>query len=574
MSSPRSTAASARDVAPREVVAAQPATLNVLLYPEQLPGASYPEQTNPRYSAASGKWGACFSGGGPRSCAASLGQMRGLAAAGVLPFIGAISCVSGGTWFGSAFTYARGSSVTELLGAYLEPQQITLDDIASVAPACLGAGLLNLSNAQLALFAAIELAWGTPHDKLWSRLINDTLLLPFGIASTSQYLSLDGTTVAAIVARNRSLSSADFLVQNADRPFFIAGGTYITQSPVLSPSGDLAPRPGTVSALERVSADIANLPGQQYGPFEYTAAYAGEPQLTLGQSGPFGGGFVENVGFAQQAPSAPPVNDVVTVGTSAYRFLLSDVAGSSSSAFASAVVEIGIPSVAPQFNYFAPQSAGTTPGRSVTIGDGGILENVGIVPLLRRGYRVVFAFVNSPYPIGSPDDGCVDGIDGQISRLFGHIPKSDFGNSQNTQIFPTAQWPALVKGLKAARAAGGTTVFADRYRIEQPNPFAIPPYPDAEPVQVFWLYNDLNQRWFDALPQPVRDLIGDRNLYYPLWNLPHFWTVFQNPTELLWYSPQQINLLAHMWAYAVKTGFTTSGAPFGFPLASEATAPI
>src|SRR5262252_4477814 len=83
-------------------------TRNACVYPiAQPPTGPYPEQSNPRYSAAAGLCAACFSGGGPRSFAASLGQMRGLHAAGVLPLLGAISCVSGGSWFGLPFSFAR-----------------------------------------------------------------------------------------------------------------------------------------------------------------------------------------------------------------------------------------------------------------------------------------------------------------------------------------------------------------------------------------------------------------------------------------------------------------------------------
>ncbi|MGD0050263.1 MAG: hypothetical protein ABSD03_00380 [Vulcanimicrobiaceae bacterium] len=555
--------------AARPAETAQPATLNVQINPTSLPNARYPEQSNPRFSAAAGRWGACFSGGGPRSCAASLGQMRGLVAAGAFSRVGAISCVSGGSWFGSVFTYATQYTDAQLLGTYLEPGAITLANIASVPSECIGSGLLNMTNTALVAVAAIEYLLGTPADKIWSRLMNAALLFPFGAGSTETYLALDATTVDAIVARNPNLTPGSFVTQRPDRPFFIAGGTHIAVAPTVSPTGDLGARPGTDVAFQLATQAVADLPGQYYEQFEYTASYAGDQQFSTNR-GPFGGGFVENVGFAQQAPTAPPRGDIVSVATNKYRFLLSDVIGSSSSAFASVAVEIGIKAAAPQFDYFSPQRAGSDPGRIVTIGDGGILENVGIVPLLHRGYRVIFAFVNSAYPVGSLDSGCVDGIDGQISRLFGFIPPNDFGNSQNTQIFPSAQWPAVAAGLKRARAAGGPVVFADTYSVVPNNPFGIPPYPNGGTVQVFWLYNDLNQRWYDALQAPVQNAIQDRSAQYALWNLPAFYTVFQNPPSLLWYSPEQVNLLAHMWAYSVKTGFANPAEPFGIPFSEEA----
>jgi hypothetical protein len=567
-----STFDAAKEAAARTPEAPQSATLNVRIIPTRLPNAVYPEQSNPRFSAAAGRWGACFSGGGPRSCAASLGQMRGLVAAGAFSRIGAISCVSGGSWFGSMFTYATNYTDAQLLGTYLDPGAITLTNIASIPSECIGSGLLNLSNTALGTIALIEYALGTPADKIWSRLMNATLLVPFGVGSGETYVALDAAQVDAIVARNPGLSRSSFVTQRPDRPFFIAGGTHIAVTPTVAPAGDLGARPGTDVTAQLANATVASLPGQHYEQFEYTASYAGDQQFSTDR-GPFGGGFVENVGFAQRAPTRPPQGDIVSVATNQYRFLLSDIIGSSSSAFASVALEIGIKAAVPQFDYFSPQRAGSDPGRIVPIGDGGILENIGIVPLLHRGYRVIFAFVNSAYPVGSLDTGCVDGIDGQISRLFGFIPQNDFGNSQKTQIFPSAQWLAVAAGLKRARAAGGPVVFADSYRILPDNPFGIPPYPNGGTVQVFWLYNDLNQRWYNALQAPVQNAIQDRSADYPLWNLPAFYTVFQNTGLLLWYSPEQINLLAHMWAYSVKTGFANLAEPFDIALTEEAAVP-
>jgi hypothetical protein len=531
----------------------QPPVLNVRVFPETLPDATYPEQSNPKYSAASGKWGACFSGGGPRACAAALGQMRGLYVADAVQYLGAISCVSGGSWFGAPFCYSTMFTDAELLGEYLDPNQITLGNIAAVQPYCIGTGLLNLGNINLAYIGTRALLRGIPADKLWSRMMNAALLAPFTVDGTDRYVALDQDDVDAIIARNTELSKNSFYTLRPSAPYFIAGGTYIGSAPSIAPSGDLHARPGTAPLADIANAATASLPGQVYRTFEYTAAYTGTPQRFSDPGRTFGGGYVENTGFATGAPAAPPRNGIVSAGTKKYPFLLSDMIGSSSSAFASVAVELGVPAIAPRFDYWSPATAGTETAKTETIGDGGILENIGIVPLLRRGYRTILAFVNSPYPIGSTDDGCVDGVDGQISRLFGLIPANDFGNSQNTQIFARAKWQAVANGLAAAKAAGGPTTYADTYAIEPNNPFGIPPYPGDGEVRIVWLYNDLNQRWYNQLPSDVQAAIQNQWTIYPLYNLPNFWTVGQNYGMLLYYTPEQINLLAHMWAYTVKT---------------------
>ena len=49
--------------------------------------------------------GVAFSGGGTRSAAAVVGQLRGLKAIGILDSVKYISAVSGGTWGSAPFTF-------------------------------------------------------------------------------------------------------------------------------------------------------------------------------------------------------------------------------------------------------------------------------------------------------------------------------------------------------------------------------------------------------------------------------------------------------------------------------------
>ena len=121
-----------------------PSTLKAKLYPSQ-PTSYFPELENPRYQPASHPFGVCFSGGGTRSFSASLGQMRGLKALGLLDTVGAISCVSGGTWFSTLFSYAPTSiNDSTLLGPLLTPSEITLENLAQLDPRCLASPIPHI----------------------------------------------------------------------------------------------------------------------------------------------------------------------------------------------------------------------------------------------------------------------------------------------------------------------------------------------------------------------------------------------------------------------------------------------
>jgi hypothetical protein len=113
-----------------------PSTLRARIYPTTdgagipLPDFQFPEFAHPRYRPETHPIGVCFSGGGPLSASAAMGQMRGLAALGLIDQIGAISAVSGGAWFSTIFNYAPVSIAdATLLGEIIEPAAITVVNI-------------------------------------------------------------------------------------------------------------------------------------------------------------------------------------------------------------------------------------------------------------------------------------------------------------------------------------------------------------------------------------------------------------------------------------------------------------
>jgi hypothetical protein len=496
----------------------------------------YPEQKNSRYQPASHPFGVCFSGGGPRSFSASLGQMRGLINLGLIDSIGAISCVSGGTWFGAMFSYAPNNiKDSTLLGLMLDPGQITLDNLAEINPLCIGTPITNMNNrnilASIAKFISHhEKFKNPPLNHIYSRMLNDLMLSPFQLDSEDTFFSLDAETIQNIVCQNPALKASNFYTMRPNRPYFIAGATQIY------PEGR----------------------GEVLRHFEYTPLYTGTPQL-FNQIGPgkqdFGGGYVESFAFDTQTPSMSGEANYLTAPTPDPIFLLSDVMGSSGAAPGIIMDFLKQPELFPEFNYWPVIKAGQEPSTSYSFVDGGNLENTGIVPLLRRQYPVILAFVNSDLPIGSNSSQCIDGISAEISQLFGLTPKLTL-NKQNIQIFETDKFAALAQGLKDAKSKGKPTCYCDQYTIKPDNQFGIPSYPGTGEVTVTWFYNDINAEWKSQLSPSVQGLLNSTDKTNYLLNFPNYKTVCQNKDrlgidELLLLTSQQINLLAHMWCYTV-----------------------
>jgi hypothetical protein len=77
---------------------------------------------------------------------------------------------------------------------------------------CLGAAIHNLSNDNLGTFLLIQygcyLAKGIPFNKIWARVLNDTILLQYGLGNTSELFTLDQQTLGAIKRTEIGMSDA------------------------------------------------------------------------------------------------------------------------------------------------------------------------------------------------------------------------------------------------------------------------------------------------------------------------------------------------------------------------------
>ncbi len=531
-----------------------PPTLQAQRYPYR-PGEPFPEFVYARYHPAHHPFGVCLSGGGIRAAVAAWGQLRGLQALGLLDAVGAISCVSGGAWCTAIWSYAPVDiDDATLLGPVLEAAALTPVALAELDPRTVVAPFTQSTTDRIVklktdLMTATIQAQTQPFDRVYSRLLNELLLKPFGLADPYTLFTLNEEERAHILATNPALTVDSFYLMRPDRPFLIAG---ITQE---WPVGDL-------DGLRQV---------------ESTPLYTGLPQLFphRGVDGAtLGGGYIDTFAFDSDTPIQQNA-DVVTVATPAPLYLLSDLLGATSSAPGILLNQLHEPKWFPQFRYWSPAQPDVAAAYSFI--DGAALDNLGIIPLLRRQYPIILAFVNGGQPVGSDSPFTVEGIDHAIARLFGYMPEAVFGSQRSTQIFPQEKFQPLRDALHAAKAAGRAAIYVDSYPIVQPNPFDLPPYPataEQKPsentpsentpsanspgeVTVVWFHEDRSQRWFDELPESVRLLFESADPANDLRNFPHFDGVAQNRNQLgipqlFQLTPVQINLLAHICCDIVR----------------------
>jgi hypothetical protein len=541
------------------------------------PQPQYPELSDPRYNPATRPLAVCFSGGGPRSYAASIGQMRALRSLPLYDKIGAISVVSGGSWFGSLFTFARPTTIPDdqLLGAYVKPGDITMKGISTVPHTCIGFGLTQANNKRIFDAIAGALLRGTPSNRLYARMLNAIYCEPFQIDDVDMFFTLDNAAVNAIMANNPTLATANFHVCRPNRPYLVAGAT-------------------------QVYPTDKNLVMRH---FEYSPLYDGTEQLFPNgtSNGDFGGGFIQNFAMDSSAPQKPDAQGLVTVSAPLHRFTISDMMGSSGAAPGSILDALGLPSLFAEFHYWPPGGAGAAPDptmQKMSIVDGGDLENTGIVAMLRRKYPVIVCCVNTSTPMNAdwknnPTKGTYEGIDQQISALFGFRAATTTASreireravemmagpapvammqmsadaqtpealrfsvpQQDIQVFPQEEWTPVQKGLQAALAGGGPVFYIGRHTIFPDNPFGIEPYPGDGKVTVIWLYNQKIANWVSKLQPEVQTFLSSTDKRNYMVNFPNYETVFQNKDllgipELLLLTPEQVNLIADMWAWAI-----------------------
>lgn len=514
---------------------AHPIRLKAQVY-STIASFQFPEQQFSRYQPSQQPIGVCFSGGGGRSTSASLGQMRGLHALGLLDSIGCLSTVSGGTWFSVLFNYAPAEfDDTTLLGAIIEPEEITVENLAYIDPHTIAAPMTAMTGNNL-LFEArhilrtITFSDTASFNRFYSRLLNEAMLKPFALDHPHKSFTLNEQSQQQISRHNPSLTADDFYLMRDNRPYLVCGATQFY------PTG-----PDNVMRL-----------------FEYTPLYCGMARFFAGeghQASDLGGGYIESFAFDSVAPLQIESSGLVTLTTPEPLFLLSDMLGSSSAAPGMMLNHYNIPELMPKFNLWSLVGQEKQDAFNYSIVDGANLENLGLIPLLRRHYPTILAFVNSGSPLGEDNSVSINGIDSSIGRLFGFQLQNNF-KQQDVQVFPSEQFEPLAVGLKAAREKGELPLYVDSYEIMQPNAFDIPSYPGDGKVKVVWFYNDLNETWLNKLSPEVKTLLQSSHPTNRLDNFPHFLTVGQNQTEdgapeLLYYSAEQINLLSHMWCYNI-----------------------
>jgi hypothetical protein len=480
-----------------------------------------------------------FSGGGSRSAAATLGELRGLRDSGWLTRVRYVAAVSGGSWAAVPFVYSP-LSLEELLGSPQKPGDLTVDMFGRKSPA---PGRLGEAIARSSLLPGASIEAGDRisqtrlqgeyakiaklgfnrlkgvdadrDEKTYARLLDRIFLKPLlsdsrmGLTPAPLFSWTD-RTVSDINTVNKDrdafeINAVQFGLAAKDRPFLIALGAAVIKNPA-----------GGFPTL---------------APVEYTPMYSGVRQ----QFGDHvGGTYVWSFAYdaaqtmLERADSGGRTG-VIAIGPAGATstFSLADVIASSGAApqlhlLIDTVQERADPLLR-QFATFFPhyrnisvragsaQSTGST--ELLPHGDGGFVDNLGLLPLLARHVKNVIVFVNSPVPHRRET---------QLPSYFWASGKPNgSGTKRLNVVFPSEYWDTLMDGLDAAFDSGGPAVYCS----EKPWPvlgnkfYNVQPY---EGVNICWVYNEDSgkaykttgeSKWRAELQEPVRAaLFGEEKI--------------------------------------------------------------
>lgn len=486
--------------------------VNARIFPAATADFVYPENEIPELRSKN-NWGLAFSGGGTRSASLTLGQLRGLKHLQILDKFRYCSSVSGGTWGLTPFIFLDSSiDDDEFLGPYKSPKEITVADLKADSPKSM-ASAISRSIIIKDIFKHIIRGEG---DELFSRIIGDIFLKPF-LLSENIFFTLNDSTLEQILHNNENLTQNDFYtVSHTDRPFLIVN----------------------VTVLRNIELRI---------PFEMTPLYCGIKKAYLNagsqQKLDIGGGYIEPHGFDSDAPETI-TQQPVRVRLNRNRLCISDMLGSSGAAPAD-IFRRFLPEthIFPNFSYWSPLAKGKKlKEKGYDFGDGGLLENLGVMPLLRRKVEKIIVFVNGKTPVEKLENGEFI-ISDSIPALFMKIKNQHGDKDYDKNIVldnSGNEYQAMANDLLEKQRFGKPTIHIGKYKVKANA------HHDIEggwTVSICWVYNSRPFNWEEKLAYEIKNSLVN-NEYGT--NFPYFNTFGQNFPHIIDLSLEQTHLASQL----------------------------
>ena len=549
--------------------------VRVLEFGAPIAAAEHPELNDPElgYLVTSRRsFGIAFSGGGTRAASATWGQLRAINELGWLQQARYLSAVSGGAWTAIPFSFlpddpnqrepcpqvaladeARRELDRRFLEPYKAPADLDYDDLKHQTDSFIA----SLSKTRiLRLFLSRFLL---RQDETYSRALGKRFLEQIG-----QYNNRPGWPESSLPPKHRyfvahcaqrdriaeasdDLTTDDFTVMTRGRPFLIAGSSLLARKRFAKKDRD-------------------------FYPVEITPLYTGVPEeFELEDGRRIGGGYIESPAYdsferhdVEKSNSVEVVKKRVTRKwvRHRYRFTLSDAMGSTGAAPARVIRALGWNLIGfPEFEHFRigedtsqTDEEERPKSREYAHGDGGHIDNLGLIPLLRRHTQSILVFVNSQRAFRRRDGVWVYG--NALRKVFeekGWLADAR-GNRRQALLDPVGLAPIVATFERAKQSQPGRPlVHCGRFRALDNPRFGILEYHP----KICWVYLDRTGQWIEDLPDSHKLFASlkreSSSPFHKFRGFPHYKTFLQRGWKgrVIDLSEEQVNALAHLTAWTV-----------------------
>ncbi len=466
----------------------------------------FPETKDPEYlipwvndpERVKHSFGVVFSGGGTRSAAATLGQLRALHKLDWINKAQYLSAVSGGSWAAVPYIFADTDRLERLLGygdsidKYVQPEKIE-DSILRDKDKLSLAYSISKSGVGRKLVGNLIRLRG---DESYAHTLSSIFLDRFGLYDGKKFFNHE-STIEKVLANNPNLSKDDFFLASKNRPYLLVGGVLFS----------------------RKEFSKGTNPQDVMFPFEMTPSYSGlstyhaaTKKNQLAQ--PIGGGFIESFGYDSCAPSSPVVHkgtaspwlERSTFSAERYKFSLGDMIAISGAAPAEVVAtKIRYNSLSlPELMHWAIDTKAAPVTEELKHGDGGHIDNIGIMPFLARKIQNILVFVNTNTRYTPGDVTCAE-IGVTCAEIMENVRAFFIKDEKRKQIniFEGEIFKKMIMEYNDDYKVGRPLVFCNadtKLKVDADviNRFNIKPDSDYKP-NVCWVYLDRSMQWIHKI---------------------------------------------------------------------------
>ncbi len=444
--------------------------------------------------------GLVFSGGGTRSASLTLGQLRALNDLGILNKIHYISAVSGGAWSAVPYIYAKSfkdsnktyfnnsyTMSTDFLGKYIPPIQLHKEDLTGDKN--LGDLGKTITKSSV-LFNSIYGWTSIKGDETFSYVIGQIFLEPFNLEKNIFFTLNKKVKKNILLDNNVTNSSMPFYTAGENKPFLIVGSTIQLKHKL---------------PTKRKVSEIF--------PLEITPLYVGIPtkKSVLGRDSRYiGGGYIEPFMYNSPPPQYNTIiidnrrSTTVKIQNKINRFSLSDMIGTSGAAPQATITSsiwkflglsnAGFPElhhwpITNEENYY-PEN------EDFIHGDGGNIDNIGLMPLLARKVDNIIVFINTQENFDSGYSNA------DIPSFAMYQDLQDYFKYNNKRpkniIFDTKELTKLYNAFESRKKSGEPLVYCQKYKIKENLFYGITKDESYTP-KICWFYNDKASKWVDEI---------------------------------------------------------------------------